>query len=107
MDPEVAGSKPVTHPILFSLNTQSSRRQPFSIIELSSSNGTKNLLAYSFLRSKTKSVRFARSIRVNRFDSLLYLIRFMCEITWVIPDPSLLDTPSVREDKWFSMTLAV
>jgi hypothetical protein len=76
-------SKPVTHPILFSLNTQSSRRQPFSIIELPSSNEANNLfrhawdrlnlargVAYSFRRSKTKSFQFARSIRVT-FSFLL------------------------------------
>ena len=34
MDPEVAGSTPVTHPIHFSLNNQSSTRQPFSAFEL-------------------------------------------------------------------------
>ncbi len=30
--------------------------------------------AYSFRRSKTQSFRFARSIRVNHFESFLYLI---------------------------------
>ena len=34
MDPEVAGSKPVTHPTHFSLNYQSTSRHPFSVIEL-------------------------------------------------------------------------
>ena len=37
-------------------------------------NLAKRGVAYSFRRSKTKSFRFARSIRVNHFESFLYLI---------------------------------
>jgi hypothetical protein len=43
---EMGSSKPVTHPTHFSLNNQSSPRQPFSIIELPSSNEANNLFRH-------------------------------------------------------------
>jgi len=57
------------------------------------------LWAYPSACPKNKCFGFARSIRVNHFDSLLYLIRFRYEIMWVVLDPHLLDTPRVHEDK--------